>query len=31
MFEGPRDNIKVTLPEDFALVESVLARRISEE
>lgn len=28
MFEGPRDNIKVTLPEDFAFVESVLAGRI---
>lgn len=27
-FEGPRDNIKVTLPEDFALVESVLAQRL---
>ncbi len=28
MFEGPRDNIKVTLPEDFAFVESVLTGRI---
>lgn len=27
MFEGPRDNIKVTVPEDFAFVESVLTRR----
>jgi len=30
MFEGPRDNIKVTLPEDFAFVESVLAQRVNE-
>jgi len=30
MFEGPRDNIKVTLPEDFAYVESVLIRRFGE-
>jgi len=30
MFEGPRDNIKVTLPEDFAYVESVLLRRLEE-
>jgi len=30
MFEGPRDNIKVTLPEDFAFVESVLLRRMGQ-
>jgi len=31
MLEGPRDNIKVTLPEDFAFVESVLLRRTEGE
>ncbi|MGV8082132.1 MAG: 2-C-methyl-D-erythritol 4-phosphate cytidylyltransferase [Coriobacteriia bacterium] len=29
--EGPRDNIKVTVPEDLPLVEAVLRRRESEE
>ncbi|NTW28415.1 MAG: 2-C-methyl-D-erythritol 4-phosphate cytidylyltransferase [Coriobacteriia bacterium] len=28
LFEGPRDNIKVTVPEDLALVEAILARRL---
>lgn len=27
MFEGPRDNIKVTVPEDLAMVEAILAGR----
>ncbi len=27
LVEGPRDNIKVTVPEDLALVEAVLGRR----
>lgn len=31
VLEGPRDNIKVTLPEDFAYVESVLRLRSGRE
>jgi 2-C-methyl-D-erythritol 4-phosphate cytidylyltransferase len=32
MFEGPRDNIKVTVPEDLAIVEAILAsRRFGDE
>lgn len=32
MFEGPRDNIKVTVPEDLAIVEAILAsRRLGDE
>lgn len=27
VFEGPRDNLKVTVPEDLAIVESLIARR----
>jgi len=31
VFEGPRDNIKITLPEDLAFAEAVLRRRLEEE
>lgn len=31
VLEGPRDNIKVTLPEDFAYVEAVVRSRSGEE
>ena len=31
VFEGPRDNIKITVPEDHAFVEAVLGRRRGRE
>jgi len=31
VFPGPRDNIKVTVPEDLVFVEAVLARRAKKE
>jgi len=31
VFEGPRDNIKITVPEDHAFVEAALLRREKEE